>query len=89
MASPKTSIPAPKMPAGGILVSTLNWLALKNLRHRQREQLRHLSNETLRDVGLSRQQANQEFYHRTGNRPADRERLSITVRGWPFFWKHT
>ena len=79
----------PKLPTGGILVKVLNWLALANIRYGRREQLRHMSDHALRDVGITREQANEEFYRRIGNRPTDSEIIAITTPAWPISSKQT
>ena len=89
MTPKNSSAPDPKLATGGILVRLLNWLALANIRYGRREQLRHLSDHTLRDVGITREQANEEFYRRIGNRPTDSEIIAITTPAWPFASKQT
>ena len=51
-----------------ILLRALNWLAARDRRYRDAQKLRHMPDERLLDVGLTRLQAKQAFYRADRNR---------------------
>jgi uncharacterized protein YjiS (DUF1127 family) len=53
-----------------ILLRALNWLAARDRRYRDAQKLRHMPDERLLDMGLTRMQANQVLY-RSGRERAD------------------
>jgi uncharacterized protein YjiS (DUF1127 family) len=61
-----------------ILLGALNWLADRNASYRQAIELRGKTDERLADMGITREQANQAFYQRFGNKVADREPMVLT-----------
>jgi uncharacterized protein YjiS (DUF1127 family) len=72
----------PRMPKGGFFVRVLNKIAAFDLRHRQKAHVEELPDAALRDVGLSRKEANTAFYKRHENRVADRRPAFIGTRMW-------
>ena len=80
MTAHSTSMKTPPMAKGGFLVRALNWIAAKDYRHRQQERVKNLPNEALRDVGMTRKQANAAFYKRMESRAADRKPMIISAR---------
>ena len=63
-----------------LLLRILNWIAAKDAGYRQATKLRGQPDERLKDMGITRQQADQGFYSKYGNKSADQDPI-VLIRG--------
>lgn len=77
-AAPRQATPKSTTP---LLLRLLNWIAEKDEHHRQIIKLRKQHDDRLKDLGLTRRQADQGFYQRFGNKSADQHTI-ILRNGW-------
>lgn len=77
-----TAVPKVPEASPNILLRVLLWLSERDRHYRSMRKLERMPSERLKDMGLTRPQADPAFRHGGGNRAAGREPLEPRGGAW-------